>query len=770
MIINLWIIFCFVQLDTAHSAVKSETTKIVHYSSKNIIYLPQDERIILLDSAQVNYTDLEVKADSIEYNLKTKTLSAYKNVHFSTATDKIDGIELHYNLKTKKGVMFRAKTSIADGFFQGQELWLIKEKTLQVADGYYTTCDKNPPHYHFYGKRLKVFLNDMAITQPIVLKVSKIPILAAPFWFFPIGKDRKSGLLPFRIGQSKTEGIYLKGVSYYLVINDYADLTFALDAMEKKGFQPKLEGVYIVNPYARGQLLLSYIYESQTKRHRYSINTKHTSKFLLKSNLDAYIDYQSDQTYLPDYAENQVQWLKKELYSQISLNRDFKKIGRSNLLLEQRRDFEKSITDWKLPAWQINFYRVPLISNWSITPGIGFVNMERISDSTATNPILRKNITRLLSGRFSLANPKTLIGTFDLPISTSYKFSKEIANTTLSAREFRAGTGFSTAQNFLGTLNINEAISYNHTINYTDTTLTQVVYDFNLNSDITLFRLFEIGILRINSILHKISPGIALNLTPLTKHYGIWGIPRIDTTPQNLSLGFGLNNYFQGKFSKPARVLTQDTMIEDTTFKLKQPRHLHREYIKRDIAFIGFQSNYDFKTKELSPLAINADIYPLNQDNLQLQSSLTMNYPWQLKPLKKIRISELSINSFFNYLLTKTDTTTNEERGIKITLTHLYIASSDGFSPLKSYANMLNITLSLIPKSWHLDFTSGYNFKEKKLTDYNISIWKDLHCWEAIININRLGTKWAYDFKVRIKKIPEVSLGKGMLGFILPVQ
>ncbi len=769
MIIYFLVILNFTQLDTIRATVKPESTKIVYYTSKKITYLLQAERIILLDSAQVKYSDLEVKADSIEYDLKTKTLSAYKNVRFTTSTEIIDGKELHYNLKSKKGLMLRAKTNVADGFFEGNELWLIKEKTLQVADGFYTTCDKNPPHYHFYGKRLKVFLNDMAITQPIVLKIRQVPILAAPFWFFPIGKERKSGLLPFRLGQSKTEGIYIKGLSYYLVINDYADLTFVLDAMEKRGFQPKIEGIYIVNPFARGQLLGSYIYELSTKRHRYSVNAKHSSQFFYKSNLGVYIDYQSDQTYLPDYAENQVQWLKKELYSQISLNRDFKNIGRSHLLFEQRQDFEKLITDWKLPSWSINFYRVPLIANWSITPGIGLVNSQKIWDSSITNPIRRKTIVRSITSRLTLANPQTPIGAFDLPINNSYQYSQNIAQTTSTLHEFRTATGFSTAQNFLGTLNINERFGYNHTIHYTGITTPQVNYDFNIGSDITFFRLFEIKFLGINEVLHKVTPGIGINLVPQTKYYGIWGVPRIDTVPQNLTFGFGLNNYFQSKFSKPIMRI-KDTLNEDTTETQKEKRYHRREYIKRDLANIGFQSNYDFKTKNLSPLSINTDIYPLNQDHIQLQSSFTLTYPWQLKPLSHARITELSINTFLNYQNTKTDTLTNEERGIKISLMHSYIANGKGFTPLKTYSNMLTINFSYIPQSWRFDFASGYNFKEKKLTDYNISIWKDLHCWEAIINVNRLGTKWAYDFKVRIKKIPEVSLGKGMFEFILPAQ
>ena len=123
----------------------------------------------------------------------------------------------------------------------GEEIWLVKERTLNVNQGYYTTCDRYPPHYHFFGSKVRVLMDDMVITQPLVLKIWKIPIAWAPFWFFPIGKHRKSGLSPFKVGQSNTEGFYAKNISYYWVINDYADMTFSLDFMMKKGFYPKVE-------------------------------------------------------------------------------------------------------------------------------------------------------------------------------------------------------------------------------------------------------------------------------------------------------------------------------------------------------------------------------------------------------------------------------------------------------------------------------------------------------------------------------------------------
>ncbi len=726
------------------------TNKIVNYSSKNIVYYPIENRIVLLDSARVSYADIEVEADSIEYDIKTKLLSAYKNVYFLTTTDKVDGIELHYNLSSKRGFMHKANTTVENGFVNGRQIWLIKEKTLEIVDGYYTTCDHDPPHYYFYARKSKVLLGNTAIAQGVVLKIHGIPCAAVPFWFFPISKERKSGLLPFKFGQSSAEGRYAKGVSYYLVINDYADMTFALDVMEKKGFQPKMEAIYIVNPFARGQILASYIHELDTKRGRYSLNAQHRSQFLFQSYLEAYVDFQSDQSYLPDYAETRAQWLKKELYSQISLNRDFKEIGRTSLLVERRQDFEHSFLEWKLPNITINFYRIPIFSDWSVTPGISFANSQKRYDSTANNPMEQYYSVRSYSGRFSLANPKTFLGAFDLPISVGYKEVNDKYGDSINIqnRTLNANTGLSSSQTILQALNISEGFGYNHAIMFTDITQANVLYNFNINSNITLFRVFGFEHFGLENILHRVTPSIGLNLTPQTKPYRLWGTPRFDTTPKAANVGLAIKNFFQGKLRKSDE--------------------------KKDIATMIFQSNYDLNSKNLSPLAFNSDLYIIRETNAQLITNIILTYPWGKRPLNRARISAFSINSNFNYSFTKKDTIKKEEQGIRLTLNHFLTAilttNSDGDTTLVTQSNMLNGAISLLPTGWSIDFTTGFNFKEKKVTDYNFSIWKDLHCWEAFININRFGTQWTYDFKVRIKKIPDVTVGKGILGFILPLQ
>jgi hypothetical protein len=69
-------------------------------------------------------------------------------------------------------------------------------------------------------------------------------------------------------------------------------------------------------------------------------------------------------------------------------------------------------------------------------------------------------------------------------------------------------------------------------------------------------------------------------------------------------------------------------------------------------------------------------------------------------------------------------------------------------------------------KNWSLSYSARYDWQTRSLIDFSFGLVRDLHCWEAILNFNQLGDEWRYDFKIRIKAIPEVSIGKGLLGYI----
>jgi hypothetical protein len=57
---------------------------------------------------------------------------------------------------------------------------------------------------------------------------------------------------------------------------------------------------------------------------------------------------------------------------------------------------------------------------------------------------------------------------------------------------------------------------------------------------------------------------------------------------------------------------------------------------------------------------------------------------------------------------------------------------------------------SLTPK-WKIGFNSGYDFKDKKMTTTNMSVYRDLHCWEMNVTVVPFGYYRSYSFQINIK-------------------
>lgn len=735
MLFILWFLILGIMPDA--DSVKSEeviydTTNVVYFGGKNLTYFVQTEKVIIIDSAWVRYREMNLLADSIEYDTKEHLLSAFPRrpmtyVTFKTATETIIGLELHYNVDTRKGMMRKASTEVTNGFFKGEEIWLVKEQTLNVNQGYYTTCDHNPPHYHFYGNRVRVLLGDMVITEPIVLKIGRAPVALAPFWFFPIGKNRKSGLSPFKVGQSNYEGYYAKGISYYWVVNDYSDMTFSLDFMMRRGFYPKVEGRYIVNPLASGELYGTFIREFGSTRNRYSLNAKHRSVFFFATDLEAKIDYQSDDSLISNYAEDRIEWLKRELFSFAQISRSIKRIGRGSLLLQHRKDFTTQTTEFILPKVNIGFYARPIFRTWSISPGISFTNnLKTLGDSAKTETYSANLGLGLapagqldISQSFNFSETKNYLG------ADALRRTYEVSNVT---RRISSLTGFATSQKIFQSLNLTENFSFNEYITLSDSVVYKSEYSFATGSNITLYKIFGIEILGLHGLLHQITPNVSYAVKPQVRQNGFLGIPRFDTIPISTGLSFGLANLFQSKIGEAK--------------------------IKRDLCFINLGTSYDFLQHKVTPILANGDFFIFQAPNLNLNLNL-----FTVFNLDSLDFTDYSTNTNFAYSFSRIDSARKSQNNFSINLNHLWSPNS----------NMVTVNLAFTLPGWAFNITTGSNLRKPlPLADINLSVVKDLHCWELLITGSGMGATWRYDFKLRIKKIPEVSVGKGILNFILP--
>ena len=62
----------------------------------------------------------------------------------------------------------------------------------------------------------------------------------------------------------------------------------------------------------------------------------------------------------------------------------------------------------------------------------------------------------------------------------------------------------------------------------------------------------------------------------------------------------------------------------------------------------------------------------------------------------------------------------------------------------------LNGDISITPK-WKVTFSTGWNFVKNNITYTNISVYRDLHCWEMRFNLIPIGSYKSWNFTINVK-------------------
>lgn len=667
----IWFLLWTVAADSAGP----DTTEIVYYQARQIQYDLERELVILNDSAVIQYQDLILVSDSAYYHVRSRYLEAFGRCHLREHSDSLKGDYLKYNLNTRKALMAVGHTQIDKGYLSGDKIFLVDTHTVNVRNGTYTTCNHQPPHYYFYSPEMKLYVGDMVIARPIVLYVEGLPVLAAPFWFVPVSSRRKSGLLPFRAGNARDFGKNIRGLAYYLVINDYADLTFQLDAMEKKGYMPQIEGVWNYSPFTSGTILTSYIREIDTGRRRYHLQARNNSPyFIAGSNFNCDIKYLSDITYQTDYEDTTPLWVNQEIVSQGTLNRDLGGF-RNSLNFERRENFTDTTIFERLPAYAVNSPSGMLFS------AVAYSFSGHVSRDRYEEPGRRRRTT--------WAN---------LHSAPSMK------------------------QSISGLFTVSPQISLDATIYDRDTLGTSLPYWYGYTASITantdLFRIYPLEFLSIHGLLHKLTPALTYSFTPDLVSGRFPQITGVTVPRRASALRFSLGQDFEVKHGA--------------------------NQAKANVLHCEVSSGYNLLTDTLAPISANFTL-PIN--------------PF---PPPLVNFSLLGSGQYDSYTQ---DIAYSFSNAFTIKLSWFTLNWNHSYTKGTGYQCWF--TGDLKPtRNWAINYSARYDLPTRRLVDYSLTLTRNLHCWEGIFSFHQLGDIWRYDFKVRIKQIPEVALGKGLLGYI----
>lgn len=615
----------------------------VCYSAERLLYDFEEDRILLLENARVNYRNVVVLSDSLIYDTETRNVVAYKNPTLCIDKDTTYGRNMAYNLNSGKGIAIDGRSKVEKGWFKGKIVKLVAPKTLNVESGKFTTCNLNPPHYYFWAKSLKVYIDDMVYARPVVLLVQDIPVFFLPFWFFPIKKGRSSGLLYPQVGRNSTLGRYVKNIAYYWVISDYADLTVGVDYMEKKGVAINLSSIWLYKPTLSGNIDARYVDENGVKR-RWKAKLSHRHNLRDGTVVMARGDFVSDESFNRDYEDNVVRELEQLLTSYISLSKRLGALS-TGLVVRETRDIKTEKRWGEYPKISLSLPSIGVLGGHfsysgvalnSISNGVGERKSENSLRFTLPKKLWYFNISPGIGGRFSLTE-------IDDGISVENSYDGSVG---------------------IGTV------------------------------------LYGRSIIRNPEVRHTIRPSI---------HYSSSRSSGLYKT----NLGVSIQNDFYLLLWKGRRI---------------------------DMGRGGISTTWNFDNERWNPMVISL-----------------ITSPTKGVSLRGGGIWDTHTDSLYGKYLVTTYTLSRGD--FRVTLTYNIREGSD-----ESVWGSIGMKPT---RGWRVEGGIRYDIRNANIISENISLKRDLHCWELVFNYQRYGERWNYDFRLRIKAIPEIKVGKEVIKMLL---
>jgi len=220
-------------------------SKVIYNAEDSIVLSNDSKKVYLYNNAQIEYGDITLKAYFIEYDQERNYVYAYGltdtlgNIEgkpvFKEKSEEFEARTIKYNFKTKKGYIEDVITEEQEGFLHSEKTKKLEDNSFLIANGKYTTCDLEHPHFYLHMSEAKVVSNDKIIAGPSYLVMFDIPLkfIGVPFAFFPNQKNYSSGIMVPKYGEETKRGFFLRNGGYYFGINDKMDLALTGEIYSK---------------------------------------------------------------------------------------------------------------------------------------------------------------------------------------------------------------------------------------------------------------------------------------------------------------------------------------------------------------------------------------------------------------------------------------------------------------------------------------------------------------------------------------------------------
>ena len=229
---------------------QGERLPVIYADRKEI----SEEVMRAFGHVEIVWDEYHIYADTVEYNLKTKTVTAQGRVTMASGDTVLSGTQLRFDLKTMSGDMddtFGLMSPFVK--YETDHLQQTDRHTIRFKRLSLTSCTQTVPRWRITCRKGKIKKDRYIDMKNVVLRVKNIPIFYWPFLRYPVRKDgRATGFLFPQVGDSDLRGFFLLN-SFFWNIRSNFDLTLTAEYYEKMGLGGGAELRYLF-PNATGDL------------------------------------------------------------------------------------------------------------------------------------------------------------------------------------------------------------------------------------------------------------------------------------------------------------------------------------------------------------------------------------------------------------------------------------------------------------------------------------------------------------------------------------
>jgi hypothetical protein len=729
---------------------------------------------------------------------------------FTQGDEVFDSDTMRYNFETHKGIIKYIVTKQGEGYLHSTRTKRLTDGEIHISKGKYTTCDA--PHPHFYIALTKAISipRKRIVSGPAYLVFEDIPLpLALPFGFFPNTTKRTSGLIIPDFRDEQTRGFGLENGGWYFALNDYVDFTVLGSLYSRGTWGINTTSTYLVKYKYNGQFRAQYFNNlikddpasSHTKDFKVTWSHSQDSKANPTRKFSANVDF-STSSFEQNQSNNINSLLQNQKNSSISYTKNWP--GRPFYFSANLNGSQSSMTrmvNLTLPSMTFNINRIyPFRGNNIKSKYNWFENIQISYNSKLENKIsspdstlfTQKTLNNMKNGfshsiPISLTNIKLLKYinispgiSYNGVLYTRYILKKALPDTSIYSDGFVIDTI--------------QKITYAHALSASlSISASPKLYGMFVSSRANSY---------IASVRHVMTPSASYSFSPdmsglMPNYYRTIAYPRSVTQ----QVKYSTYSVYEGQLYGTPTVNGRSSSVSlglnnNLEMKVRSKRDTTGEGRKVSILDnLNFSTGYSPFAKSFQWNLVNmTGSTKLFNKKLDLQFRSTFD-PYALDSTGKQRINKFLINETGKlFRMTMASVTIgfslqsaagskkagsagrsgaenvgdesnptldmlNESSGSysndyvdfdipwRINVDYSWSFSKPTNVTIYNHNIMINGDISITPK-WKIGMNTGYDFIANEFSTTNISIHRNLHCWEMQFGVVPFGTHKSYSFTI----------------------